>query len=122
MKIEQCFIDEARRQLLAEEEARFMSLVRERATRLQGEHQRVTSTDFPTAGPELMAKIIELEAREKELTEARQRAYPGCLSAADDFELDNIGRRIFEMKKRARQLGLMPPEQPANPWPHESAA
>jgi hypothetical protein len=76
-------------------EADRIKLVRERLKEIV--------TDFPIDGAELLARIGELEAREKVLQAKR----PTDRSAADDHDLDNIGRRLFEMRKRARVMGVL---------------
>jgi hypothetical protein len=104
--IEQRFIDEARRQLEAERAREFDRLVKERAIKLQGEHQCLVSSDFPTGRDEGLARIAELEKRHTVL----QRKRPNDRSAAEDGELDSLVLRLGEMRKRARTLGWLPKE------------
>lgn len=106
MNIEERFLTEARQQLEAEQARRFDGLVRERAIRLQGEARRVEHSDFPTGRDEGLACIAGLEARLAALEAKR----PHDRSAADDSELDNLVRRLGEMRKRARMLGWLPKE------------
>jgi hypothetical protein len=106
MQIEKRFMDEARQQLLAEQDRRFDGLVRERAIRLQGEARLVERSDYPTGRDEGLARIAELDERVAALQ--GKRAWDR--SAAEDSELDELTRRLGEMRKRARTLGWLPKE------------
>lgn len=94
-------LDVARHRRLAEIEQERIQLARQRLKEIQ--------TDFPTDRAELLAKITTLEAREKALRAMR----PTDRSAVDQDELDRIGLRLSEMRKRARLLGALPKEKAA---------
>ncbi len=109
MSIEQRFLDQAARQLIAEDDQRFLGRVRERALALQGEAYRIERSDFPTDRDAGLALIAQLEVRQAAL----QRKPAHDRSASEDDESDGLVRRLGEMRKRARTLGWLPKEAAA---------
>jgi hypothetical protein len=90
--IEKRFLDAARAELLAEDQAKFASRVRERAIRLQGEAQRIATG---AAMPSLAAMQAELAALD---------ARPAwSLSAADDQRRDWLRSTIFDLTRPGRR-------------------
>jgi hypothetical protein len=104
MDIEQRFLDEARREIEAENERKLMQQVRVRAAVLQQKARDLETSDLRDP----LTRIREMEARLKTLQEAKQRAHPGVLSAADDDELSRLPAKIAELTKAARMAGLLP--------------
>lgn len=105
--IEQRFIDQAAVRIRQQEEAERTHRLHALAAQLQEEYRRqAQQNDFPTDREEGLARIAEFEKREAALQAKR----PLDRSAAEDAELDNLVRRLGEMRKRARTLGWLPKE------------
>jgi hypothetical protein len=97
------FEAEARRQLLAEDEARFAVRVRDRARILAEKARQLAVTDFPIDPKEAQTRLDELVARHQALSATR----PEFRSAADDDELRVLMQRIHELQKRCRLQGTL---------------